>query len=56
MSAQTREMIEPTVRQAIRISSTTHDFEAWVASQATWSPRVACRAHAPFRGETRSEP
>lgn len=34
-SAQTRAMIEPTVRQAIRINSVTIDFEDWVASHAT---------------------
>ena len=35
VSAQTRVMIAPTVRQAIRISSVTAVFEHWVASHAT---------------------
>ena len=36
-SAQTRVMIAPTVRQAMRISSVTADLEHCVASQATCS-------------------
>jgi hypothetical protein len=32
-------MIEPTVRQAIRISSQTVDLAVWVTSQATWSSK-----------------
>ena len=39
MSAQTRVMIAPTVRQAIRISSVTAVFEHCVASQATVSSK-----------------
>lgn len=35
MSAQTRVMIAPTVRQAIRISSVTAGLEPCTASQAT---------------------
>ena len=38
VSAQTRVMIAPTVRQAIRINSVTALLEHWVASQATESP------------------
>ncbi len=38
VSAQTRAMIDPTVRHAIRINWVIADFEHWVASQATcWS-------------------
>jgi hypothetical protein len=33
-------MIDPTVRHAIRISSVTVDFEAWVANQATVSSKA----------------
>jgi hypothetical protein len=33
-SATTREMIDPTVRQATRIRSTTVDLAVWVTSQA----------------------
>ena len=36
-SATTRAMIEPTVRQAMRISSETAVFGVWVTSQAAWS-------------------
>src|SRR5664280_2972347 len=32
-------MIEPTVRQAMRISSQTVDLAVWVTSQATWSSK-----------------
>jgi hypothetical protein len=39
-SAQTRVMIDPTVRQAIRISSVTVAFEDWVASHATVSSKA----------------
>ncbi len=50
VSAHTRAMIAPTVRQAIRISSHTAVFEHATASHATVSskPRVCpalCRAH-----------
>lgn len=40
MSAQTRVMIAPTVRHAIRINSVAVVFEACVASQATWSSKA----------------
>src|ERR671919_950772 len=39
MSADTRATIEPTVRQAMRINSTTAVLEHWVASQATVSSK-----------------
>jgi hypothetical protein len=39
MSAQTRVRIAPTVRQAMRISSLTADFEQVTASQATVSSK-----------------
>ena len=50
VSAQTRATMAPTLRQAMRINSTTAVFEHTVASHATvWSkPRVCpapCRAH-----------
>jgi hypothetical protein len=32
-------MIEPTVRQAMRISSQTVDLAVWVTNQATWSSK-----------------
>jgi hypothetical protein len=38
VSFQTRSMMEPTVRQAMRISTVTAALEHWVASQETcWS-------------------
>ena len=54
MSAQTRVMIEPTVRHAIRINSVIARLEHWVASQATWSSKARvcpapCRAHGTWR-------
>ena len=39
-SAQTRVMIDPTVRHAIRISSVIADLEHWVANQATCSSKA----------------
>ena len=39
-SAQTPVMIAPTVRNAIRISAVTADFEHWVANQATCSSKM----------------
>ena len=45
MSAQTRAMIAPTVRQAMRISSVTAVLEHWVTGQATvWSKANVCPA------------
>jgi hypothetical protein len=32
-------MIEPTVRQAMRINSHTVDLAVWVTNQATWSSK-----------------
>jgi hypothetical protein len=48
-SATTREMIDLTLRQAMRISSHTVDFAVWMTSQATWSSKsflwpAPCRA------------
>lgn len=40
MSAQTRVMIDPTVRHAIRINAVTVDFEDWVANYATCSSKA----------------
>jgi len=40
MSAQTRVMIAPTVRHAIRINCVAVLFEARVANQATWSSKA----------------
>ena len=53
-SAQTRVMIAPTVRHAIRINSVTAVFEHWVASHATCSSNTvvcpaACRAQGTAR-------
>ena len=50
MSIQTRLMIAPTVRQAIRINSVTALFDVWVANHATVSSKpivcpAPCRAH-----------
>ena len=50
VSAHTRVMIDPTLRQAMRISSVTALLEVWVASQATCSSKAyvcpaSCRAH-----------
>ena len=51
VSAQTRVMIAPTVRHAIRISSVAAVFEVFMASHATWESKSRvwpawCRAHA----------
>jgi hypothetical protein len=39
-SATTRETIDPTVRQATRISSLTVVLGVWVTSQAHWSSKA----------------
>ena len=39
-SAQTRVMIEPTMRHATRINAMTVDFDDWVANHATVSSTV----------------
>ena len=40
VSAQTRAMIDPTVRQAMRISAVAAVLEVWVASHATVSSKL----------------
>jgi len=43
-SSVTRWQIQPTVRQAIRISCETAVFEAWTVSQQTWSSNARVNA------------
>ena len=55
VSAHTRVMMAPTVRQAIRISSVIARFEHWVANQATcWSNEWVCPAPCRAQGTCRT--
>ena len=49
-SATTLVTIDPTVRQATRMSSVTADLEQWVASHDTWSSKARAWP-APWRAQ-----